>query len=127
MQPGDHGEFIQSTVLEQVEQFFHPESITAGTHFEYLGVRTNEGTEYDLVEPKDSSTSEETVDYFISRSDKLIHRSMLKEMPGKQPDTWTDLKNVRTNHNLDPSLFSWKLPRTAKSVQLPVGIQLPLK
>jgi outer membrane lipoprotein-sorting protein len=127
LKPGDHGEFIQSTLVEQVEQFFHPESIGGGTHFEYLGHRTSDGNEFDLVEPKYTPASDETVYYFISRTDKLIHRTMLKDVHGKQPDTWTALKNVRININVDPGSFTWTLPRTAKSLQMPAGVRLPLQ
>jgi outer membrane lipoprotein-sorting protein len=52
---------------------------------------------------------------------------MSKEVLAKQPGTWTALKNLRIDPNLDPSLFSWTQPRTAKTLQLPAGVQLPLK
>jgi len=127
LKPGDNGEFIQSTLVDQVEQFFRPESIGGNTHFEYLGHRTSDGNEFDLVEPNYTPASDETVYYFISRSDKLIYRTMLKDVNGKEAGNWTTLKNVRVNKNVDPESFTWTLPRTAKSLQMPAGVQLPLK
>ena len=127
LKAGENGEFIESTLVEQVEQFFRPESIGGSTHFEYLGHRTSDGNEFDLVEPKDTPSSDETVYYFISRTDRLIHRTMLKDVRGKEPGNWTALKNVRINNNVDPESFTWTLPHTAKSLQMPAGVQLPLK
>jgi outer membrane lipoprotein-sorting protein len=127
LEAGENGEFIGSTLVEQVEQFFHPESIGGATHFEYLGHRTSDGNEFDLVEPKYTSATDETVYYFISRTDKLIHRTMLKEVNGKEPGNWTALKNIRINNNVGPESFTWTLPRTAKPLQIPAGVQLPLK
>jgi outer membrane lipoprotein-sorting protein len=124
---GENGEFIESTLVEQVEQFFRPEAIGGSAHFEYLGHRTSDGNEFDLVEPKHMPVSDETVYYFISRTDKLIYRTMLKNVNGNEPGNWTALKNVRINNRVDLESFTWTLPHTAKSLQMPAGVQLPLK
>jgi hypothetical protein len=52
---------------------------------------------------------------------------MLKEVNGKEPGNWTALKNIRINDNVGPESFTWTLPRTAKPLQIPAGVQLPLK
>jgi len=124
---GENGEFIESTLVEQVEQFFRPEAIGGSAHFEYLGHRTSDGNEFDLVEPKYMPVSDETVYYFISPTDKLIYRTMLKDVNGNEPGNWTALKNVRINNRVDLESFTWTLPHTAKSLQMPAGVQLPLK
>ena len=126
LKAGQSGEFIQSTLVDQVEQFFRPESIRGSPYFEYLGHRTSDGNEFDLVEPKYTPASDETVYYFISRADQLIHRIMLKGVNDK-PGNWTALKNVQVNNSVDPALFTWTLPHTAKSLQMPAGVQLPVK
>jgi outer membrane lipoprotein-sorting protein len=125
--PGQHGEFIQSTVIQQVEQFFHPESLQSPAGFNYLGHRSSDGMEYDVVEPKDAASSDEKVDYFISRNDKLIHRTIENVKPGATSTTWLLLKNVRSNATIDKRLFAWTLPKTATQVQMPAGVQIPVK
>jgi len=125
--PGAHGEFIQSTVIQQVEHFFCPESIESPAGSNYLGHRNSDGIDYDVVEPKSAEANEAEVYYFISRTDKLIQRTVENAKPGTQPTTWTLLKNVRKNVSIDPALFSWRLPSTARQVQMPAGVRLPVK
>lgn len=125
--PGDHGEFIQSTVVEQVEQFFHPESLQGAGKFSYLGHRSSDGMEYDIVAPGGGVDPGEDFDYFISRRDKLIYRAVADAKPGATPATWIVLKNVRTNMKINAAVFTWSLPRSATQVQMPSGLRLPVK
>jgi outer membrane lipoprotein-sorting protein len=125
--PGPKGEFIQSTVIQQVEQFFRPESMDSPAGFNYLGHRNNDGVEYDVVEPKGPSSNDAEVYYFISRPDRLIQRVVETAKPGTPPTTWIHLKNVRKNASINRALFSWTLPTTATQVQMPAGIRLPVK
>jgi outer membrane lipoprotein-sorting protein len=125
--PGPHGEFIQSTVLQQIEQFFRPESMENSAGFNYLGHRSGDGMEYDVVEPKTPTANEGDVYYFISRADKLIRRTVEITKPGTQPTTWTLLKDVRENVAIDRAQFRWTLPSTATQVQMPAGVRLPIK
>lgn len=125
--PGSKGDFIQSTVIPQVEQFFRPQSMDNPAGFNYLGHRINDGVEYDVVEAKAASSSDADVYYFVSRADTLIQRVVETAKPGTSPTTWIRLKNVRKNAPIDRALFRWRLPSTAKQVQMPVGVQLPVK
>ena len=125
--PGDHGEFVQSTVIAEVEEFFQPDSISAGKRFEYLGLRTGKGGEYDVIAVNGGSDSDQKIEYFISRTDKLLVRIDSKSATGGPPAAWAELKNIHENIQMDQSLFSWTLPRAAEPLQLPAGVQLPVK
>ena len=125
--PGAHGEFIESTVIPQVEQFFRPESMENSAGFNYLGHQDNGGIDYDILEPKLPVANGANVYYFICRTNKLIQRTVENSKPGTPPTTWTYLKNVRENVPIDRALFSWRLPSTATQLQLPAGVRLPVK
>jgi len=127
VQAGQHGEFIQSTLVQQVQQFFTPEAIDANLQLQYMGQRSLDGMEFDVVQAKGKSPTGEMVNHFISRSDKLIYRDEETSDPGDGRRTWVVLKDVKTNPDIDGSAFSWKLPGKAVPVQLPTGIQLPVK
>src|SRR4051812_23188887 len=130
VQAGKHGEFIQSTLVQQVQQFFTPEVMGANLQLAYMGQRSVDGMKFEVVEAKGKSVAGEAgekFEHFISPSDKLIHRT---EETSDWPNggrTWVTLKNVKTNVAIDRSLFAWKLPEKAAPVQMPVGIQLPVK
>jgi putative peptide zinc metalloprotease protein len=125
-EPGKRGQFIQSTVVNEVEQFFNPDSLGRGTQLDYIGHRISDGTEYDVVRSHVPG-SEEEVTYFIGLSDRLIHRAVAQKPLSDQPGAWVLLRNVKTNVDLDASAFAWSLPQTAKQVQLPAGFRLPSK
>lgn len=124
---GEHGQFIQSTVLSEVEQFFNPDSLGRNRRLEYIGHQLFDGTETDVVQSSESSVPEGQVNYFIARSDKLVHRVEEKSKSPGQAATWVLLKNMKTNTDVDGSAFAWSLPRTAKPLQLPAGIKLPVQ
>jgi outer membrane lipoprotein-sorting protein len=124
--PGKHGQFIQSTVVNEVEQFFNPESLAQGTQLQYIGHRISDNTEYDVVRSHVPG-SEAEVTYFIGLSDRLIHRAVAQKPSSDQPGAWVLLRNLKTNVDLNASAFAWSLPQTAKQVQLPAGIRLPSK
>jgi outer membrane lipoprotein-sorting protein len=126
MDPGQRGQFIQSSVVNEVEQFFNPDSLAKGTNLDYMGRRISEGAEYDVVRSR-APGSEREVTYFIGVGDKLIHRAVAQRQSSNEPGAWVLLKNVKTNVTLDGSAFAWSLPQTAKQVQLPAGVRLPLK
>jgi outer membrane lipoprotein-sorting protein len=94
--------------------------------FNYMGHRSGDGTEYDVVEPKSRAANDADVYYFISRTDNLIRRTVENANPGTQPTTWTLLKNVRKNVPIDRAKFRWTLPTSATQVQMPAGVQLPV-
>ena len=127
VQAGKHGEFIQSTLVQQVQQFFTPQAINPNLQLLYMGQRSLDGMEFDVVQAKGKSEAGEIVTHFISRSDKLIYRNEETSDPGDGRRTWVVLKDVKTNPDIDGSVFSWKLPGKAVPVQLPAGIQLPVK
>jgi outer membrane lipoprotein-sorting protein len=124
--PGKRGQFIQSTVVNEVEEFFNPDSLGQGTQLDYIGHRMSDGTEYDVVRSHVPG-SEAEVTYFIGLGDRLIHRAVAQKPSSDQPGAWVLLRNVKTNVDLDASTFAWSLPQTAKQVQLPAGFRLPSK
>jgi outer membrane lipoprotein-sorting protein len=124
--PGKRGQFIQSAVVNEVEQFFNPDSLAKGTKLDYMGHRISDGTEYEVVRSR-APGSEIEVTYFIGLGDKLIHRAATQKQSSDGPGAWVLLRNVKTNVTLDGSAFAWSLPQTAKQLQLPAGVRLPVK
>jgi outer membrane lipoprotein-sorting protein len=124
--PGKRGQFIQSAVVNEVEQFFNPDSLAKGTKLDYMGHRISDGTEYEVVRSR-APGSEIEVTYFIGLGDMLIHRAATQKQSSDGPGAWVLLRNVKTNVTLDGSAFAWSLPQTAKQLQLPAGVRLPVQ
>src|SRR5947207_7349169 len=87
-----------------------------------------DGTEYEVIEVVAEAPLDRTVRYFISPKDKLIHRVavLTKRESGGVATTWASLKNLRTDEPVDESVFQWTPPPTAKPLQLPEGVALPI-
>jgi outer membrane lipoprotein-sorting protein len=121
---GSTGQYIQGFVAEQVRDFFRPESIAARGKLNYVGrEQSEEGKAFDVVEVSGGGPGSATARYFISPENNLIHRVLVN---GHQTSS-ASISNVHKNVSIDPAVFKWTLPATAKAVQLPAGLQIPVK
>ena len=121
---GSAGQYIQGFVAEQVRDFFRPESIAARGKLNYVGrEQSEEGKAFDVVEVSGGGPGSATARYFISPENNLIHRVLVN---GHQTSS-ASISNVHKNVSIDPAVFKWTLPATAKAVQLPAGLQIPVK
>ena len=126
-QPGNQGQFIQSTVLHLVDQFFTPQSLDQATQLEYMGHRVFDGNDYDVVQFSGGPGAEGKVNYFISRADNLVHRTVEPSNSPQKSGALVVLNDVKTNIEVNDSTFAWNLPQGARQLQLPSGVRIPVK
>jgi putative peptide zinc metalloprotease protein len=127
--PGAKGRNIQALLVDQVILFFRPEAIGVapkGSASTYAGREAVDGASYDVIEIATSGPPKRTVRYFVSPTDHIIHRIVIKEeQNGRTSVRWSNLKNVQTNLSIDESAFRWAPPATATPLQWPTGLLLP--
>jgi hypothetical protein len=124
--PGPKGENIDGVVLDQMQQFFQPESIGDARSQSYapqVNIEIVKGKEYEVVAQGSSRPPRRIFRYYISPQDRLVHRVVtIGDAPkrGKRaPVQWAQLNNVRLNAPVDDSVFHWTLPSGASPSQLP--------
>jgi outer membrane lipoprotein-sorting protein len=130
--PGAKGEYIDGVVLDQMQQFFQPETIAEGRSQSYapqVNTEIVKGKQYDVVVQASPHPPRRIFRYYISPQDRMVHRVVTigdEPRKGKRiPVSWTQLNNLQLNAPLDESVFHWTLPSGASPSQLPNDL-LPL-
>lgn len=120
---GASGENIAALWLHQVRGFYRWASLfpeIEGATTTYLGKRTLDGVAFEVVELSLPGVGQTKVKYFVSVSDRLVHRveqSFLNE--GEVTRVVAALKNVKLNPTTSATAFQWKAPANAGLVEAP--------
>jgi outer membrane lipoprotein-sorting protein len=124
--PGNYGQNIQAQVAEQVGEFFQPTSIGLNVRQEDIRVQ-NRDREWETLEVKLNQEEHEITRYQISTKDNLIYGVSILDGETNKQISSSRLSNVHTNASIDPAVFQWAPPPTAKPLPFPGGMSLPLR
>jgi outer membrane lipoprotein-sorting protein len=132
VQAGSDGHNIRAYVIEQVENFFRADQVTARksrARVRELQQETLDGTTYDVVVLQNVVGSQTSVyRSYISPADKLVHR-VVTITQGKDSEyavSWCQLNNIRINEAIDDSTFAWSPPASARPLGLPANVTTAL-
>jgi hypothetical protein len=121
MPAGHDGRNITAFVVAQVQHFFNPARLGQFTPDAAATLEADEtldGENYRIL--RVTTPPVRSTRYFLSRRDGLVHR-VAYDGRGDRQD-FVQLRNIRTNPELNVASFAWELPAGASTLQMPIAV-----